>query len=238
MSLATTTVSLEYTSITADRLSGVITDNTVFTSPARASVGVFLSGDKMKKDNTVSEVLTVTSNNNNPETDTAWTFTRPDPTQVLKDGWTRFKYVAVEDYSGGITYALYDAAFDPATNNVYRSLQASNVGHALSNISWWELISDPSSLALNKGEANESANIASLIYEIEVSATAELAYANLIWLNSQLSGEADREQNVDLYELFDIWVNALYVADDRSEHPQGEIIARRLESIAQQEGLI
>lgn len=238
MALNTTTVSLEFTSITADRTQGVITDNTVFTSPARSGVGVFLSGDKMKRDGTVNEILTVTSNDGDPELDSAWSFTRPDPTQALKDGWTRFKYVAVEDYAGGTTYALYSAAFDPTTNGVYRSKQASNTGHALSDTSWWEAIADPTTLALNKGETNESLNIASLVYEIQVTATGELAYGNIIWQVSMLSGDATREENVDTYELIDIWINGDYVADDRSLHMQGEVIARRLESVSQQLGLI
>lgn len=235
MSLSTTTISLEYTSITADRTTIVITDNTTFTSPVRSGLRVYLSGDKMKADNTVNYALTVTGNST-PDLVTSWSVTKSVATQVLDDGWTRFKYAALQAWSNATTYGLYDAVYSGTV--VYRSKQAGNLNHLVTDTTWWEVISDPSSLALNKGETNESTNIASLIYEVEVAATAELAFANKIWELSQLSGEADREENVDIYKLLDIWINGLYVADDRSQHPQGEVIARRIESVSQQLGII
>lgn len=230
-------VALEFSSITSDRTSGVITDNTVFTSPARSGGAVFFEVDKMDFESAVSEILAVVGNDNNPETDTSWTFTVSART-VLKDGWTRGKYVFIVDYAGGTTYALYDAVFRPSTGAVYRSKQAGNVGQSLDNTTYWEVIALPADLALNEGETNESANIASQVYDIEVTATAELAFANQIAIASTEGGDAVREQSVQLYELLAVMVDGIYVLSDRSQFAQGERIARRVETIATENGLI
>jgi hypothetical protein len=228
-------ISLEITSITADRESGILTDNTVYGTggnPARADVGVFVVGQKMKFDSTIDSTLTVTGNHSDPETDSTWTFNIP------KDGWFRFLFVAPEDYAGGTTYALYDAVFDPTTNNVYRSLQSGNVGNSLGNTSFWELIADPAQLALNSGEANESTNLASQVYQVGLFPNSEYAYASQIAIASQEGGDAEREQNVTLYELLAVFVDGGYIRDDRSEFSQLEKLARRIESVAVQAGLL
>lgn len=230
--MALPTPALTFSAITSDRLTGTITDGSVYTSPARTAIGVFLSGDKMTHESIVDEVLTITGNDNDPETDNSWTFNIP------KDGWVRFLFVAVPDYDAGATYALYDATFDPTTNGAYRSKQAGNIGNALTDTSYWEAITLPASLALNEGEANESANIESAVYQIIPLPTSEYAFANAIALASTEGGDAEREQSVQLYELMAVLVDGAYIRSDRSEFSQGEKIARRIQSTATEEGLI
>lgn len=228
-------VLISFDSITADRLTGTLIDNTVYGTggnPARNAVGVFVTGQKMKFDATVDTVLTVTGNNTSPSTDVSWTF------NIVKDGWTRFLFAIVPDYAGGTTYALYDAVRNSTTNVVYRSKQSTNLGHALTDTSWWEVITDPSSLASNEGESNESANIASDIYEIVPTPTSEFAFANQIAIASTEGGDADREQSVQLYELLAVFVDGMYVRSDRSEFSQAERLARRTQTVATEAGLI
>lgn len=224
--------SLTYDSITQDRTAIVIADGTTFTTPARSGLGVFFEADKMSYLSAVTQALTVVGNDNDPETDVSWTVTNEDDTTALSDGWVRGKYAAIPDYAGGTTYAIYDAAFNPTDNKVYRSLQNSNTGNSLTDSSWWEEITEPADLALNAGEDNESTNILTSIYSIEVTGLTELAFGTAIANASTEGGDAELESNVNIYELFGVLVDAEYVASDRSQFPQGERLCRRAESLA------
>ncbi len=232
MALQDLTIELSFDSITSDRTTGTLVDDTTFSSPARNTLDVFVSGSKMKADASIDSALTVTSNTGDPGTAASWTFNVP------KDGWFRFLYVALAAYAGGTTYAHYDAVYDSSTDIVYRSLQSSNTGNALSNTSFWEVISNPADLALNEGESNESANIASTIYQLIVTANSEFAFASQIAIAGTEAGDAQRERNVQNYELIGVFVDSAYIHDDRAEYPQGEIICRRLQTICTELGLL
>lgn len=227
-------IALAYDSITSDRLTGTIKDNTVYggSNPVRSVLLLNMTGYKMKYDATVDQSLTVTGNTGNPLTDSQWTFNVP------KDGWFRFLFVVVQAYSSGTTYAQYDAVYNSSTKVTYRSLQNGNIGQSLSNTSYWEVISDPSSLANNKGETNESLNINSDIYEIIISANAEYSFANQISITSDEGGDAAREQNVTLYELLGVLVDGEYIRSDRNQFSQGERLARRIQTITTEAGLL
>lgn len=47
------------------------------------------------------------------------------------------------DWSAATTYALDGQAYDPTTGDFYRSLQAANLNHAVTDTSWWEVIPVP-----------------------------------------------------------------------------------------------
>jgi hypothetical protein len=221
-------ISLEITSITADRLTGVLTDNTVFGSPEveRTDVGVYVVGQKMLADSTVGETLTLTGDTDDPQTDSSWQFNIP------RDGWFRFLYVAPPDYDVAVTYAQYDAVQDPATSIVYRSKVAGNVGNALNSLTHWEVIATPALLALNSGEANESLNLDSQIYSVVLLPNSEYGYANAI---SEASEECCNINcsfdDLKLYIRLAALVDGAYVRSDRSQFPQAERIARKLEAI-------
>ena len=42
-----------------------------------------------------------------------------------------------------VTYPLDDTIIDPATNTTYKSLQADNLNHAITDAAWWEAVADP-----------------------------------------------------------------------------------------------
>jgi len=219
--------SLQYSTISADRTSITITDVSTYTSPARNAVGVYLKAKKMKYDSTVQQVLTSTGNNNDPNSDSIWTILISQG-----DGWHRFPFVIIPDYDTGTTYAQYDAVFEPTSKTVYRSVQAGNLNNSLTDNVWWELIADPAELAENEGETNQSGNISSTIYEIEVLGNSEYYFSNAIAIASTEGGDAERERNVNIYELLAVLVDGCYVDSDRAQYADGERIARRIQSLA------
>lgn len=211
-------------SISADRLTSTIEDTTVYGAPNadRADLRVFLTLYK----NDVSGVGTtvaLTSNEGDPQTDSEWSYTTPD------DGWVTFYYAAFSEYSGGTTYSIYDAVFDPADDAVYRSKANSNTGHLLSDTAWWELITDPSGLAGNEGEANQSNNITSLIYRRVLTWNSQYAYGQLIGSNC-LCTDCDDSEIIQPYNLLSLYVNGAIQADLNSEWLKGERICRAIQS--------
>lgn len=214
-------------SITADRTSGVLVDETTYSSPARSATGLFVKGQKMNSDATVDSTLTVSGDDSDAETDSEFTFDIP------KDGWFRFLIVSVPDFDNSATYNIYDAVFNPTDNKVYRSKQNTNTEDDLTNTTWWEEITDPATLASNEGEANESTNIDSLIYEPLLLPNGEYSFANVIAEASEeyLTSQNIPDDDLESYSLLAVLVDGAYVHGDRTEMSQAERISRRLESI-------
>lgn len=214
------------TAIDSDRTEVTLTDTTTFGSPnqVRADCGVFVSVAKVNYDNEETD-LTVTTDDSDPETDSTFTFSYSNG-----DGYYKIRYVAIPDYDVATTYAQYDAVFDPATNIVYRSKSAGNVGNAVSSTVYWEVVSDEAGLADNKDEDNESANIDSLVYERVFTSDAQYGYGNLVSQNS-MHTEADDEDLIREYDKFSIMLNGAVTADERTEVLSGELICRKIESL-------
>ena len=221
------TLTFSITSFAADRLSGNLVAQTTYSSPARNTLSVYVKGEKMKYDSTVDSTLTLTSDTSDPETDASWTFTIPE------DGWVRFQVVAIPDYAGGTTYVFYDAVMSGGV--VYRSKQAANTGNAVGDTAWWEVISDPATLASNEGEANESANIDSTVYEPIVDPNSQYIFANQIAEASEqyLTSLELPDGVLDQYTLLAVLVDGLTVYSDRSQVSQGERLARKIDAIGE-----
>lgn len=211
-------------SIASTRTSWVLSDLTTYGTggnPARAAVGVFVQSFKMSYENEETE-LTVEGNNDDPETDSSWTITYDT------DGWYKTDFVIIPDYAAG-TYAIYAAVFDPATNNVYRSKTNGNTESDLTNTTFWELITEPALLAENKDTATESLNITSVVYQRVFSATSQYTFANL--LSEQcMCTDCDEDESLRNYNIFAQWLDAVAIADSRSEVLDGELICRRIQS--------
>lgn len=212
-------------SITADRVTLTLTDLTTYGSPnpTRSVLRVFLTLYKVDVDN-AGTAIAVTSNTGDSETVSSWSA----PFGV--DGWYKALFVAIPAYAGGTTYAIYDAVYDTVTDLVYRSKSAGNVGNALSDTVYWEPISDPTTLAENEGETNESVNITSLVYSRVLTYNSQFAYGNLIAGNCECS-DCDDENIIQPYEIYSLLLNGAIIADQRSEFIKGERISRKLQSI-------
>jgi hypothetical protein len=219
-------ISLSIDTISSDRLTATLLDGTTYggANPARTAVGCYVIVQKMNSDSTVESTITATGNDADPQTDVSWEFNIPN------DGWYRVLFIAPEDYSAGTTYALYDVAQDPATSIVYRSKQAGNIGNALSNTTYWEVVT--ALIALNEGEANESANLASTVFEFILTPNAEYNYANQI---SEASEEACSVncslENLFLYVRLGAILDGMVIDSDRGNYPEGERKARKFESL-------
>lgn len=210
--------------ISSDRETTTLTDATVYggANPARNTLRVFMSLQKMDVDS-VGTVVALTASPNDPETVTSWSWT------TQPDGWLKFYYVAIPAYGVGTTYAIYDAVYDSATDLVYRSLSNGNLGNALSNVTFWEPISDPAALANNEGEANESLNITSLIYQRVLTFNSQYEYAVLIGGNCACT-DCDDDEIIPPYNLFSLLLNGAIKADQWSEFVKGEQICRTIQS--------
>lgn len=211
---------------------GVIVDASTYTSPSRATCGVYVK--VYKTDYTgAREYLTTTSNNGDANTDSQWTYT------FTTDGWCQVAYVAVPDWAV-TTYAKYDAVFDFTNKIVYRSKIAANVVAnlaSLSNTTNWEVISDPTSLVFNIGTAIQSVNLntnTSVVLLNVLPYPITKVNFGTVTGNAFLEASSDykRSQNVRLYELLGLAVDGMKVAIDRQEFSKGELYARRAISLA------
>lgn len=212
--------------ISSDRTTATITDNTVYGTggnPARSAVGVFLTAYKVDVDGNET-ALTVSSDDSDPETDSVWTVT------LDEDGYYKFPFVIISDFDDTDTLALYDAVFNPSDNKVYRSKTASNTEDTLTNTTYYEEITDPSDLANNKDTATESANITSQLYVRVLSPNGQYDFANKLSNLSHYMDNDDLEFSIGTYNLYAQWLDAVAVADSRSEVLDGELICRRIQA--------
>ena len=219
-------------SITADRSTAVLKDNTTYSSPARNTVALYANGYKMSVDTSIDSTLNLIPNNTSPISTSLTEFQVP----LTVDGWYRFPIVTIPQWTAG-TYANYAAVYNAGV--VYRSKQAGNVTTVAADLlvtANWEVITDPATLALNEGETNESTNIDSLIYEVILSPNTEYGYANEISEISEecCSVDCSLDNLQKLIRLATI-VDGMYVRNDRSEMAAGERLARRAQYILENE---
>ncbi|HEY0749688.1 MAG TPA: hypothetical protein VGD26_00955 [Chitinophagaceae bacterium] len=220
------TVSLTTTVNTDD--TATITDATTFSSPLRTAVGVFFQIYKVNYLSVKTEI-TATPNDADPELVASWTF------PIADDGWYLGYYVSIPDYAGGTTYAQYDAVFDPATNNVYRSKQAGNVGQSLSNATWWEPITSPAQLAANQDTATESANIDSLLYN-DIILNQVTEYRGDKAIESAQEGASATEEPTEAswhFAIADFHMEAALTAEIRQQYAAAERYIRRMDELVQ-----
>jgi hypothetical protein len=213
-------------SITADRTTAVLLDGTTYSSPVRTSTALYAKGQKMNADTTVNSTLTLVGNNTSPISASLTQFN----ITLTVDGWYRFPIVSIPVWTAG-TYTIYRAVYYNGT--VYRATATTSTTPGGVG---WETITDPATLAFNKGEANESTNIDSLIYEVILSPNSEYGYANEISEVSEecCSVDCSLENLQKLIRLATI-IDGMYVRSDRSEMAAGERLARRAQSILENE---
>jgi hypothetical protein len=201
-----------------------ITDQTIYggANPLRSALYVYIAAYKVAETNSDVQIA-LTSNTNDPLTASAWSW------EYEVDGWFRFLYAAIPGYNIGTTYDIYNAVADSTTKLVYRSRSAGNVGHALTDSTYWEPISNPASLANNIDQSNESLNITSAIYQRVLTWNSQTAYSDLTSENCACT-DCDDDKIIPPYNLFSLLLNGAIVADEREEYVKGEVICRKMES--------
>lgn len=223
------TVSLTTSAVTLSTTNGIstftLTDNSVYTSPSRGSVAVYVTIFKVAYNGNRSSITT-TSNNNNPATDSIWTgiFTT--------DGWNQALYAAIPNYSAG-TFNQYDAVYIASNKTVWRSSIAAN-SNALtgSGGTGWDIITDPTSLVLNTGLSNQSNNITASIPNFVLYPLIKQQFGlqtGIAFLEQ--STDSKRTKDVLKYHLYALAVDSINQADIASDYALAEIIARRASAI-------
>lgn len=223
-------ISLTVDSVSSDLTEFTIVDGTTYSSPARGSLAAYMIVQKMNADATVAETLTITADTEDPETDAEWVVDYSEG-----DGWYRACFVLPPDYDVLEEYEIYDLVFDTSTDTVWRSKQNTNTGNALVAGAFWEEITgnNIALIALNEGEANESANIDSTVFEFIMTSNSEKAYASKIAEASEqyLTSTFIPDDVLDTYSIMAVLLDGAYVAGDRAEYSKGERIIDRLTSI-------
>ena len=215
--MSTYTISLS-AAISTNRDSWTLSDDSVFTSPVRSSYLIYINAYKVDYQN-AKTALTVDSYT--PSSATSYSI------EYTIDGHFQVEYVALQPWSSGTTYAQYDAIYVGST--VYRSLVGSNLNHLVTDTNYWEVISNPASLASNSGETNESLNIDSVVYDRVFAADSQYAYGNFI-ADASVCTDCDQAQILQKYNTFSLLLRELEVADQRTLTIEGETVARKIES--------
>lgn len=211
----------------ADALTITLTDDIDYSvTPLRTNVRVFVQVDKMKADSTVKQAATVTPNTGDAQTDSAWSWPN------IEDGYYKISFAIIKEaYSGGDTYAIYEAVYDSSTDIVYRSKAGSNTGNALSDTAWWEVISDPArTISAAKGTATESTNAESIVYNRVLFPQAEKDFASYK-AKEAIACCGDCETDNHLAHVLRDLIDGAEIADSRSVLVDGERICRKLEAL-------
>lgn len=61
---------------------------------------------------------------------------------ITEDGWYEIYFFGCLAWSNAITYAANYIAYDSSTDKFYKSLQAANLNHAVSDATWWIATTD------------------------------------------------------------------------------------------------
>jgi hypothetical protein len=216
--MSTYTISLS-AAISTNRDSWTLTDDSTFTSPVRSAYRIYVNAYKVDYQN-AKTALTVDSYT--PTSATEYTI------EYTIDGHYQIEYAAFQAWSSGTTYAQYDAVYVGPT--VYRSLVGSNLNNLVTDTAYWEVISDPATLAANTGETNESANIDSLVYDRVFAANSQYTYGNFI-AEASVCTDCDQAQILQKYNTFSLLLRELEVADQRTSVVDGETVARKIQSL-------
>lgn len=213
------TANLEFTSevIDGDSFLGTYTDSTTYggANPVRAGVAVYLTIEKIKADTTTDYDVDV--NSYNPETATDFTF----PIEV--DGWYKAKFVIIPDYDNAASYVQYDVVYSSGV--VYRATQATS-GNPPPNNSFWEVISEPTSLVDNDGSSTESQNLVFQIKQDIIYPFAKTCYGDKTSEAAiDCCSTCERSEKILAYEYIGVLVDGMDVANQRGQYSRGEKIS-------------
>lgn len=207
---------------------GTLTDGTTYggANPARADGGLYVTGSKINADGSVDSAINFVTYS--PTGVDAWTTVTFD---IEKDGWHQFKIVFIRDFSASVDYTQYEAVLHGGV--VYRATQASGPGTSVQtppNSSYWEVISDPTSLMDNDGTSTESPNLEFQLLQRVIYPNAKVAYGNAAE-DAAIEGYGDstRGEDVLTYEFIRLCVEAMNSLDQRGKQADGERVARRVE---------
>lgn len=214
---------LVVTAIQSDRTEAVLEDQSEWgegSNPARADYAIYLKMYKVDKSGN-RQSLTTTADTSDAEVNDGWTFS------LTEDGHYQGDLALIPDYNNATAYVQYDAVYSGGV--VYRALGATT-GNAPPNATYWEVISDPTSLVANDGTATESANITSSVFNDILTPNTEYEFGNqTLDIAIEFGDTSSREEDVETYEYLGVLLDAMWIARTREEWVRGEKYARRAE---------
>lgn len=224
---ATSKEFLDYTSESPNEdgnFDSVLTDVLVYggSNPARVDVNVYISGEKIKQDDSVD--FDVTFDSYTPSSASTFSF------EVTKDGYYKFKYVAIPDYDNAHDYAQYDVVYSAGV--VYQAFANPSTGTAPTNPSFWEVVSSPTDLIDEVGSATEAGNLLYQVYErILYPFTKTAAGDTAETAALECCSDCERGEDVKTYELLAVLADGMNSADQRGKTARGERIARKAQEV-------
>ncbi len=221
---ATSIEALAYTAETVneDIFLGELTDEFVYTSPARNTLNVYLTAAKINQSGAVESVVDI--NTYDPTTASTFTF------DVEKDGYYRFKYAIIPDYDNAVDYAQYDVVYSGGV--VYQAFADPSTGTAPPNASFWTVVSDPTDLLDDVDTDEDPGNLLYQLYERILYPFTKVAYGDSSEEAAlECCSNCERGEDVKTNEFFAVMIRGMNAADLRGKFIQGEKIARKAEEL-------
>lgn len=219
------TVDLSYISESQgdDVFNCTIEDQTVYGTggnPARVDVAVYITGEKIDKDGAAEYDVDMSYGSGTDETD-ATTFTF----DVDEDGRYKFKYAIIENYDNATAYSTYDVVYSSGV--VYQAIQ-STTGNAPPNATYWSVVSEPTALLDDVGTASESGNLAYQEFNQIIYPFSKVGFGNAAEAAAlECCSDCERGEDVKLYELMGVFIDAMSICNQREKWTKGEKIARK-----------
>jgi len=221
------TVTLDYTSetISGEAYSGVITDETTYggANPDRADVVTYITGEKIDQYGEVESDVTFSTVD--PEVDTTYTF------EINSDGYYKFKFAIIPEYDNAVNYDQYDVVYSGGI--VYQAYaETPSAGIAPPNTSYWEVVSEPTSLLDEIGSSTESGNLEYELYERIIYPFSKKGYGDSAEQAAlECCSDCERGEDVKTHEMLAVLVRGMNAADTRSKFLRGEKMARKAQEL-------
>lgn len=185
------------TAVSQDGTSSTWTDQTVYgtANPDRNEVALYLTAYKVDEDQ-VETALAVTSFD--PELVT--TFTTANGSI---DGWVKYYFVIVDNYNVAVEYEKYDLVWSTVENAFYEYINDTpTTGSAVTNATYFLVVTDPTTKIANVGTASESGNLIYQVINKILTYQTSICYVKAASKHSKESCEGDCGCDSRLSRLF------------------------------------
>jgi hypothetical protein len=172
------TANLVREDITAPGTTSIWDDQSTYTSPARNQVALDLTAFKVDENQVESALSVVTFN---PKTVAQFTTTN------TFDGWYKYYFIILDDWLVGTTYNTHDLVWSAAQTQFYEYIYPSpTAGNAVTNPTYWAVVTSPSLKLRNLGTATAPTNIRGYqIINKVVSFLTSICFSKAVAINSK-----------------------------------------------------
>lgn len=219
------------TSITADCSTVVITDSTGSVSATGYGVGgnqaratLALKVCLSLRKSTGRETIAIDAYNE--FTASTWSVT------VTEDGWYEIYFFGCLAWSGATTYAQYEIVYDATTDAFYKSAQAANTNHAVTDTAWWTATTDVEDFATAVALPQTSTYQTTTNY-IELCRTRKCEAAMLVAAGCDCNNSTTDQ--LQQYEKVRMKMEAATIQAADSNYTEAQEIIENLQAICENE---